>query len=36
MRPYTRVEDAVKKLGEQTRAVPVTSSDGKLMGLFTG
>src|ERR1044071_4977984 len=36
MRPYTPVEDAVKKLGAQTHAIPVTSSDGKLMGLFTG
>ena len=36
LRPYTAVEDAVKKLDKQTRAIPVTSSDGKLMGLFTG
>lgn len=36
LRPYTAVEDAVKKLDKQTHAIPVTSSDGKLMGLFTG
>ena len=36
MRPYAAVEDAVKKLDKQTHAIPVTSSDGKLMGLFTG
>lgn len=36
MRPYTPVESAVKSLGEQTQAIPVTSSDGKLLGLFSG
>lgn len=36
LRPYMPVEDAVKKLDKETRVVPVTSSDGKLMGLFTG
>lgn len=36
LRPYTAVEDALKKRDKQTHAIPVTSSDGKLMGLFTG
>jgi CBS-domain-containing membrane protein len=36
LRPYTAVEDAIKKLDKQTHAIPVTSSDGTLMGVFSG
>ena len=34
MRPYVPVESAIKSLDEQTHPIPVTSSDGKLMGFF--
>jgi Mg/Co/Ni transporter MgtE len=35
MRPYTPIESAVERLaGQNLGAAPVTSSDGKLMGLF--